>query len=280
MNKDRDSSSIKRLVVVFPAYYRDSWNQLNMVGNAFSVAKKKFNVDDSSVAIGSLLYLNSDDKKSGSVEDDWVYYEGDNWSVGGMSRGPGNFSLTSFTVTDRFISKLRGDFPNLEKIMVIGHSLGAQTTHRYAITKSDDNDDIMSFWIGNPGSYTYFNSDRPEQVGNCDDVNKFPNGITDTSTLPVSARKRSSDDMTQAFLNRRVHFAQGLNDNGISSGACDSMAQGHNRLERSAFYVQHAAKVNGGSYPDSWTMDYIEGVSHQDYPMFAADANAYRIFVD
>ena len=58
------------------------------------------------------------------------------------------------------------------------------------------------------------------------------------------------------------------------------MAQGHNRLERSAYFVKHVAAVNGGELPKSFSLEYVEGVSHQNYPMFAAKDSLPYIFRD
>lgn len=275
-----EPSKIKRAVVVFPGSFHDSWNQVNMVNNAYNIAKSKYKVQSGSTVLASLLFLNQKDQKSGSVKDGWVYYKNENWSAGSVTHGPGNFSVSAFVMTDKFIDKLRQDYPNLEKVVVMGHSLGAQASLRYAITKSNKNDDILSYWIGNPGTYTYLTEDRPKSSKGCAHANIYPDAITDSSSLPKFVEDREPDKIAQAFLKRRVHFAQGLDDNGPSSKACDTQAQGVNRLQRSAYYVQHVSNVNGGSYPSSFTIDYIEGVSHQDYPMYAADATLHRVFMD
>lgn len=280
INKGLNAGKVKRAVLVVPGYYRDSWNYINMFGNAYNIAKDKHGVEDGTVLIASLMVLNQKDKETGAVKDDWLYYKDGGWSVAGMTHGPGDLSISSFKLMDMFISKILGEYPGIETVVVAGHSLGAQAVMRYAAIKGSSHDDKLKFWIGNPGTYVYLNSKRPLSTDDCASYYDFPNGIDKTDTLPAYAGGKSADQIRSAYLARSVTYALGLDDNGVSSYACDSMAQGHNRLERSAYYIEHLESVNGGSFPSSHHADYLEGLSHQDYPTIAADVSINRIFIE
>ncbi|WFD20543.1 hypothetical protein MCAP1_002790 [Malassezia caprae] len=275
---NKNLKNVKRAVMIWPGYHRDSYNYINMVGNAYNIYKKKYDVDDGSIALVAPYVLNQKDKSSGAVKDDWIYYKDDNFSVGGVSHGPGNTTISAFTAMDDMIDLMAKKYPNIEKFVVLGHSLGAQTVLRYAIVNHNRHDDKTKYWIGNPGTYTYLNTDRPLSKKNCSNYDRFPAGLG--SNLPTYVGSAHRSNLTKKFLARDIRLAQGLNDNGVSSDSCDTMAQGHNRLERSAYFVKHIADVNGGKLPKSFSLEYVEGVSHQNYPMFAAKDSLPYIFRD
>lgn len=272
-----DLKNVKRAVLVWPGFYRDSWNYINMVGNAFNVAKELYDISEGSVAIAAPFVLNQDDNASGAVQPDWVYFKNNNWCVSGVSHGPPDVSVSSFRAMDTLVEELAEQYPSIEKFVIVGHSLGAQAALRYALLTNSRHSDKMSFWVGNPGTYTYLNSDRPLSHDGCDDYDTFPSGMGSKIPSYASAEK---DELIKNFLTRNVRLAIGLNDNGVSSEDCDSMAQGRNRLERSAYYIQHLSDVNGGSFPESFSVEYVAGVSHQNYPMFAATESLTYIFTD
>lgn len=272
-----DLSNVRRAVLVWPGYYRDAWNYINMVGNAYNIAKKLYNMDDGSVAIAAPYVLNQQDHSNGAVHSDWLYFKNDDFSVAGVSHGPPHVSVSSFTAMDSLIEMLAEQHPNIQKFVIVGHSLGAQAALRYAILTESRHSGKMAFWVGNPGTYTYLDSKRPLSTDSCDNYDAFPSGLG--SKIP-SYNPAAKDDLIKGFLSRNVRIAQGLNDNGVSSELCDTMAQGHNRLERSAYYVQHLSDVNGGNFPDSFSLQYVEGVSHQNYPMFAAKDSLTYIFTE
>ncbi|SHO79170.1 Uncharacterized protein MSYG_3519 [Malassezia sympodialis ATCC 42132] len=274
---NKDLSNVKRAVLVWPGYYRDSWNYINMVGNAFNIAKKLYDIDEGSVAIAAPYVLNQNDNANGAVRSDWVYYKNDNWCVAGVSHGPKHVSVSSFSAMDTLVEELAETYPGIEKFVIVGHSLGAQAVLRYAMLTESKHADQMAFWSGNPGTYTYLTSDRPLSHDDCDDYDTFPSGLG--SGIP-SYSSSGKSALAKQFLSRNVRIAQGLNDNGVSSEMCDTMAQGHDRLDRSAYYVEHLSQVNGGSFPDSFSMEYVEGVSHQNYPMFATKDSLSYIFIE
>lgn len=270
--------NVKRAVLVWPGYHRDSYNYINMIGNAYNVYRKMHNIEDNNIALVAPYVLNQHDKSNGAVKDGWIYYQDDNFSVGGISVGPGNVSISAFSAMDDVITHLAKEYPDVEKYVIVGHSLGAQTVLRYAMLNHNKHGDKMKFWAGNPGTYTFLTKDRPLSKADCDKYDEFPSGLG--SNLPTYVGSADRDSLVKQFLKRDVRIAQGLNDNGVSSEACDTMAQGHNRLERSAYYVKHLADVNGGSFPNSFSLEYVEGVSHQNYPMFAAKDSLPYIFKD
>lgn len=100
-------------------------------------------------------------------------WSGDNWSKGSESvTGSG---VSSYAVIDAMIGTLTGmsrlplgstlrRFPNLEMIVIAGHSAGGQFAHRYAATNGKGGklgDVRMRYVVANPSSYLYLDDQRP-----------------------------------------------------------------------------------------------------------------------
>ena len=115
------------------------------------------------------------------------YWNGDHWSRGSESAtGSG---ISSYAVVDTLVSRLtasvRGTpfsrlerrFPNLEMIVVAGHSAGGQLTHRYAGTNARDGSVAgvaMRYVVSAPSSFLYLDDHRP--------FTDFPSGVGDPYT--------------------------------------------------------------------------------------------------
>lgn len=69
-------------------------------------------------------------------------------------------------------------------------------------------------------------------------------------------------------------------DNGPGDTHCEARDQGGNHLDRGSQYVLHLAKVNGGTFPSSQTVDFIGGTSHQDFAMISANQSLHWLFVN
>mmetsp|Transcript_57682 Transcript_57682/g.122723 ORF Transcript_57682/g.122723 Transcript_57682/m.122723 type:complete len:601 (+) Transcript_57682:81-1883(+) len=101
------------------------------------------------------------------------------WMAGGHSDEKSGAAISSFAVIDEFLVHLADNpkYPNLQEILLMGHSAGGQTLHRYAFathlkppeisTKEDvekklgfRNDIDVRFVIANPSSYLYLDTNR------------------------------------------------------------------------------------------------------------------------
>lgn len=83
------------------------------------------------------------------------------------------------------------------------------------------------------------------------------------------------------FLARKMHYALGLLDNGAGDTHCEAGVQGGNHLDRgSQFAIQLSGIPSANGWPKNHTLDYVVGVSHQDYAMMSSNASLQRIFYD
>jgi pimeloyl-ACP methyl ester carboxylesterase len=88
---------------------------------------------------------------------------GDSWRSGGTSSS--NPKLTSFDFIDEVLRKLanKQNFPNLQHIVVAGHSAGGQFVNRYEMANQvhEKLGVPVSYVVANPSSYAYPDNTRP-----------------------------------------------------------------------------------------------------------------------
>ncbi|WFC98774.1 hypothetical protein MYAM1_001506 [Malassezia yamatoensis] len=285
-----NDSQVKRVLISLPGLQRDSWKYANLFYNAlrYVQAKNKFGVEEGDVLIVAPVVLNLDDQAAGGTngdDSDWAVYRKSNWEFGGSTHSPkADHSVSFYTALDKLIEKYldKDQYPNVEKIVLAGHSLGGQAVQRYALLKHEKSyDDQIMYWVGNPGAYTWLTSDRPTDADCGDSVNEFPYGLGSSSTFPKYVQKMFDDgqnagDLVNRFRSRKVRYAFGLLDNGAGDTHCEAYTQGANHLQRGANFVKNLD--DNGGFPDSHSVSYVAGLSHQDYPMIAAEPSLQYLF--
>ncbi|WFC98773.1 hypothetical protein MYAM1_001505 [Malassezia yamatoensis] len=274
VNSHLNHEKIRRAVIILPGQWRDSWNFINLLGNAYRVAQKydELDVESGELLMLSPVFFNQKDHGAGALKSNEIYFKNSGWFVGGTTRGPAGFEgISSYTVLDHFVDFALNStrFPNLNHVVIVGHSMGAQTVMRYSLLrKSDGNDNRISYWVGNPGSFLYLNDQRNASTSHCSSSNDFPYGLDGKFPKYARSESKNKHNLLRRFQNRRVHYSFGLDDNGGQSDKCAVKVQGPNRISRGAFWIQHLASVFDG-LPKSHTADFATCISHQDYPMLA-----------
>lgn len=241
---------------LFCPQLRDSWKYVNLARNALTVTEKLFPeygaTSDNTVILG-IAWLNHLDLAVGAVETNELVFWGTQWGSGGLSHSPAlERRIPSYEAIDRMTDFLfdKSEFPNLNQVVVVGHSLGGQTVARYALVKKTKAyDPNMHFWVGNPGSWAWTTDDRPYPNTNAscptDDIMGWPYGIGgNTTKLTTYAHKAVSGDregVLRRFLGRNVHYHLGTADNGAGDTHCMAKPQGANHLDRGANFVLSVA---------------------------------------
>lgn len=274
---------IDRVVIIWPGGWRQPWVYINLLGNAYRIAQKypELNVTDGNVFMMSPVFFNQKDKLA--LKDDELYFHNEGWSSGGTARHPDGFHhISSFKVMDQLIEIAtdKNRFPNVKRVVIIGHSLGAQANLHYALIKRPKKyDNMIKYWIGNPGAVTYLDNWRPVHEHNCSDYNSWPYGLEDHGSIPKYNRKRAGkhgERFKEEFYQKDIRIGIALNDNGHGNTHCQAMMQGPNRIARTSQWIKHF----GDDFPSSFTVDYAPGLSHQDYPMFAYYGTMEYIFTN
>ncbi|WFD33013.1 hypothetical protein MSPP1_004070 [Malassezia sp. CBS 17886] len=287
ISKNVNTDQVKRVVIVLPGKPRQAWKYANLMYNALKWVNNQnlYGRSEGDAIIVAPVVLNNADKSAGGAKSNWAVYRLSNWDNGGVTHSPElDHSVSFFTALDDIIDKFmdRSEYPNVEKVVVAGHSLGAMAAQRHAVQMKSKNEDRVAWWIGNPGAWTWLVSDRPVKRDDCaSSENDFPYGLDDEDNYTKYLKSQGIDasDIVSRYRSRSVHYALALLDNQLGDSHCEAQAQGVNHLQRGANYVMMLNNQDGG-LPDTHSVSYIAGVSHQDYPMFAAAPSLAYLFGD
>ena len=233
-------------------------------------------------------FASAGDLKNHNLDIQHLFWEKNNWRSGDESVSSKTRFMTesfsSYALVDSMIARVCNPkmFPNLKKIIVIGHSAGGQFLQRYAGMTPMPN--ILSkglpaergyqfrFIAMNPSSYVYLDDRRPIKTGDkltfarpdttgCNDFNTYPKGF---ENLNPYAEKVGGETIKKQFLSRDVVFLLGGNDVDMTDPnldkTCSGNMQGRFRLERGLFfyeYVQTFSK-NGKIH----RMEVVPNVAH------------------
>ncbi|WFD33014.1 hypothetical protein MSPP1_004071 [Malassezia sp. CBS 17886] len=284
MSTVEDPSKVKRIVLALTTMPRDAWKTATMLGNAYEIAKRydDLSVQNGSVAIAVPVFFSTADVSAGAARASDLSFKKSNWMAGAPARTPAGFGhVSSYSIVDTVMDDMLATYTNAEHVVVIGHSMGARATLGYAVANGDKHKhrDILSYWVGNPGSYTWLTGDRPYSTHGCADYDRWPSGLG--SNLPHYAKERmggsSAAKHARGLRNVRMHLSLGLNDNGNQGSRCVVEAQGANRLARGSQWILMLRNMFGG-LPKNITALYVPEVSHQDYVMFAQLSTLRYVF--
>ena len=117
-----------------------------------------------------------------------LVWKSSQWSAGANNQYPYYSQTTSsYTVLDTLVQYFddRTLFPNMKQIVVAGHSLGAQTVQRYAaIGKQLGTKSPVTYWVGNPNSYVWLDTNRPLSTTSCPEYDFYRDGYTNFTEYP------------------------------------------------------------------------------------------------
>ena len=183
---------------------------------------------------------------------------GDSWRSGGISAS--SDKVTSFDFVDEIMRKLarRKAFPNLNRIVLAGHSAGGQYVTRYEMANRihETLGVPISYVVSNPSSYAYVDDTRPAgenaasfrpfgDARNCTTYNHWPYGLEGRTGY---ASKLSDDELKKQLSSRPVVYLLGELDilpvGGFDS-SCPAMAQGPTRLARGQAFARFVGEKLG-----------------------------------
>jgi pimeloyl-ACP methyl ester carboxylesterase len=204
---------------------------------------------------------------------------GDSWRSGGQAASdPG---LSSFAFMDEVLRRLadRSVFPNLETLVVAGHSAGGQFVARYLMAgRGTDGLGVpVSFVVANPSSYAWPDATRPRPVGDgapaaaaagAPDFDKWPYGLEGRAGAYTGAQ--TGGQLIARLVSRPSTYLLGQVDTLPLGGFDDSpeaMAQGATRRQRGEAFV---AYIDGRLGAKAALM-IVPECGHNDRCMFTAD---------
>lgn len=307
-----NTTKVQRAVIMLHGLGRDAWSYFDQTHTALlnatsrrERATRKARLRWDEVVIMAPIFLNEQDPGSYPVDENkqpssnTLVWRGSNWAHGGDSIYPATImdsnntafeppGVSSFEALDAAVAWFSNKslFPNVNTIIVAGHSLGAQMVQRYALIGAVPSGTVpVHFVVANPGSYAYLTDWRPRSYSKCNTTfNNWKFGLNAYSQSYLSDFIADSLDSTndvesvvQRYRRRVVSYLFGLEDHGKGDTRCEALAQGTTHLGRGRNFVKHLTEMQGG-FPTAHSVNYIEGVSHDGLGMFQSQAGLERLF--
>ena len=294
--------SIERAVIVIHGvdrnavdYYNYIWTAANAVGSlndTIIIAPQFLLYNDVSTSPQSLVY--------------WAD-QGEGWSMGNHScsdaqtcAGAGVGTISSFAVIDRILEKLsdRTLYPNLDRIVITGHSAGGQFVNRFAAGNQEEPRVTrkrikMRYVVSNPSSYLYFSKERwddksdkqlfhfkvpdAEAVTACSSYDDYRYGLEDLNSYMTAAGKRK---IPQQYHQRKVVYLLGGADTdgpNLDTG-CEANLQGSFRLMRGYVYYNYLFHYYRRANLPNQSLVTVPGIAHNGDGMFNSDCGRMCLF--
>ncbi|KAK0201360.1 hypothetical protein DFS33DRAFT_1346582 [Desarmillaria ectypa] len=282
-NSGLNTTEVTRAVIVLHGKTRDCWYYWNALNNALY----KATYDDPSIirehiSMLAPCFFDEDDLSGGAAEEGQLLYGKTTWISGHNSVAPDSISnYGSYDVLDSLVAYYMDKtvYPNLEVVVVGGHSAGAQMAQRYAALRSStDDDDRLHFWVANPGSLLWLTSDRPVSVDGCNGTDVYKYGLE--SSFPGyatgNARELGRSGIVERYNGRNMHYAWGLADDGNGDTRCQAMAQGNTHLSRGQNFVKMLEGMGG--IANLTTVDWVPNISHYNEGMMTSEGGIDKLF--
>ena len=201
--------------------------------------------------------------------------------------------LSSLDVYDHLLEWLadRERFPNLQRVVLAGHSAGAQLVQRYAaLNRSEEKLRSagigMRYVVANPSSYIYFTNERltpagfgPFDARACPTYDDYKYGFFN----PVRyAAQVDPGAALERYASRDVVYLFGANDTDPDHDqldkTCAAVAQGRHRVERGLNYVRYLRHISGRLGNLAQRAFEVEGVGHNQRSMFRSTCGVEVLF--
>ncbi|CAJ2510406.1 Uu.00g051090.m01.CDS01 [Anthostomella pinea] len=303
------NTDIKRAIIVIHGALDDPWNYHSAMIQALQMVTND-DISPDTVAITAPYFPNDGDAGGGFPYDPsgttpaekypspalaWYF---DNWSGGAHNQYPPNTkTVSSFDVLDQIVQWYgnKAMFPNINQIIIAGHSMGGQMAQRYAaIGKTGAQLGIttpVSYWIGDPNSFVWFATDRPESTGKCAAFDNYREGFTNYSAYgtPQSTAMTYNSALVAAgrdailanFQSRTIAYARATLDKGDynKDNSCSFYTTGADRNERFFEFIKRFPTTCPDPAGACKTVDIV--VAKHDAPsLFQAPSGLTRLFYD
>ncbi|RDW69904.1 hypothetical protein BP5796_08301 [Coleophoma crateriformis] len=295
------TGNVKRAVVVLHGLGRDPGTYMSNMLSALSQVPSGTGPTFKNTQIIAPYFPNGDDKNYGypwntsapaggyGSYSDALVWQGSGWASGENNQYPRlQIATSSYDVLDQIIKYFGNStrYPNLNQVVVAGHSLGAQMTQRYAavgnsLTSSLPSKLRVTYWVGNPNSFVWLNSSRPIDTSSCSTYDDWRDGLSNYSpTYGATLVAKGNAAVLANYNSRSIIYARGLQDLGDDSSGCEPGTTGVNRNERFFNFINwFPPQCASASDSACDTIDYINS-GHDAGAMFASQAGLARLFID
>ena len=224
-------------------------------------------------------FLTEEDAKVHGLPDGVLRWRFSAASAGAPAVGPA--AISSFEVLDAILARLtdRARFPRLARVVVAGHSAGAQLVQRYAVVGRGPRlvgpGTSVRYVVASPSSYLYLSEDRPARAGGfqpfdrtrCEGFNRWKYGLEGAPRYVGPLR-----DLERAYAEREVIYLLATADDDPSDASmdqrCEAEAQGPDRFARGRAYMRYlSARHPAGLNHHLWE---VPGVAHSTRQVFTS----------
>ena len=238
------------------------------------------------------------------LEEHEISWNCNSWRSGGPAQS--DTTLTSFDFLDQLLRSVarKEVFPNVQAIVVAGHSAGGQVVNRYAMANRvhETLGVPVRYVVSNPSSYAWPAADRPTSAAwsltanapgyialagddttafrsmgegrGCTGYDQWPYGMQHRSGY---AAAQSDDQLRRQLAGRPVTYLLGELDIlplGGFDGSCAAMAQGPTRLARGQAFARYVNEKLGAQH----TVVVVPLCGHNARCMFTANVALPLIF--
>lgn len=294
---DNQDLSVRRAVIVIHGTSRNADDYYQYMESA---AKKAGKLNETIILAPQ--FLREEDIKSRNPGNDVLFWTNDGWKEGdpslSTSSNPRPAQVSSYDVTNFIMAKLadRNIFPNLQNIVIAGHSAGGQFTNRFA---AGSNEPIVGltviptrYIVANPSSYLYMDENRrvagtvsqfaiptDSEKSNCPNYNEYKYGLEKLNSYMLNI---GVEKIRSQYAQREVVYLLGENDTNRNSSSldkdCPAMLQGKQRFERGTFFYNYIQQYYGSAIADKHRKVTVPRVGHSGRDMFNSDQGVQQIF--
>ncbi|KAK0474605.1 hypothetical protein IW261DRAFT_1649491, partial [Armillaria novae-zelandiae] len=276
-----NKTEVTRAVIVLNGKDRTCWSDWTAMNNAlYNATDDDTTIECSHISIMAPCFFTEADLDAGAAQDDQLIWDNMTWISGhsNVADCPSNFS--TYNVLNSLIAYYMNTtvYPNLQVVVVAGHSAGSQMTQHYvALRLSTEDDDRLHFWITNPGSLCWLTSDHPFPDDDCDGIDDFKYGLT--SNFPAYAAANAHvlewEGIIERYNWRMISYAWGLEDHGDSDPQCQAKTQGNTHLERGQYFVSMLEDMGG--IPNCTVVDWVPDIAHDAFGMMASNVGVDKV---
>ncbi|MCP2074607.1 UNVERIFIED_ORG: pimeloyl-ACP methyl ester carboxylesterase [Pseudomonas lini] len=267
-------ASIQRVLIILHGRRRNADTYLHSAEKAAEQAGQL-----ATTLIIAPQFLNEQDVARHQLPNDLLRWRGNEWMAGGLSTGPN--PVSSFQVLDDIVARVsdQQQFPEVQAIVIAGHSGGAQVVQRYALLAHGQYRINPRFVIANPSSYAYFDAQRPMAFApaSCPGFNNWKYGL---QNLPAYAAGQTPAQLEDAYIKRDIVYLLGQQDIDPEHPAldkgCEAQTQGPYRLLRGQFFFDYLTR----RHPEGLNQRLIEvpGVGHNGDGMLTSPEGLKVLF--
>ncbi len=226
-----------------------------------------------------------------------LYWSSSGWKEGDDSLAspyPRAWSMSSFEAVDLLIKRAadRLLYPNVQRVVVAGHSAGGQFVNRYvgvsALPPAATPDVVRRAVVANPSSYLYLDERRPDpktgvlrtlsrkERSSCRSYDRYKYGLSERSGY---AGALTPSSVIAQFRATPVTYLAGSLDTDPTDSSLDTSCagtwQGSQRLDRAQKYQTHLNAVIGRS---GHPFVVVPGVGHTARGMFTSPEGVAALF--